>query len=63
MEEEGLKISELKEIRDPTGEELIPVAVIDSETGKGENGHVKLKNISSKIDVGYDEASQTLIIK
>lgn len=60
--EEGVKISELKEIRDPTGEEMIPVAVIDEETGEGENGHIKVKNIRGSLKATYDEKTQTLIL-
>lgn len=62
MEEEGLKISELKEIRDPTGEEMIPVAIINEETGKGENGHIKVKNIKASVTAEYDAATLTLKI-
>lgn len=56
MEENGKRISELEEIRDPTGEEMIPVAI------NGKNGHVKLKNATRKLEVEYDEESQTLTI-
>lgn len=61
--EEGLKISELPEIVNPTGEEMIPVAIINEETEEGENGHIKLKNLTCKMQAEYDEKTQTLILK
>lgn len=54
MEEKGLPISQLGVITNPTGEEMIPVAINES------NGYVKLKNLSPKLTLEYDESSRTL---
>lgn len=56
MEEKGTPISKLQEIRDPTGEEMIPVAI------NGTNGYVKLKDISPTLSVEYDESEQKLTV-
>lgn len=54
MEENGKRISQLQEIREPTGEEMVPVAL------NGANGYVKLSDISPTLILEHDEKTMTL---